>query len=88
MSKSTAATHGAIKTQRIADASSADVLFTNGVCQAIYVGSAGDLHCLGSDSTVIAIFDAVPVGTIIPIQCHGVSTASTMAGPVTAMFNN
>ena len=76
----------ATKTQRIADASSDNVLFDEGVCQAIYIGGTGTLVTLDADGNVKDTFENCQVGTIIPIQAWGVSSTSD-AISVTAMFN-
>ena len=46
----------------------------------IYVGGTGDVVILPSkDSTTTVTFSAVPVGTILPVECWRVNSTNTTA---------
>lgn len=58
---------------------------TNALSRGIYVGGTGDVAAVMADDTVV-VFSAVPVGTILPIQCKRVNSTSTTATLMVALF--
>lgn len=59
--------------------------FTEGLCEAIYVGGAGAIVAVFIDDST-ATFAAVPVGTILPVRCKRVNSTSTTATNLLALY--
>lgn len=55
------------------------------ICQAIYVGGAGDVTLLGLDG-LSTLFTAVPVGTIIPFLAKRIMSTGTAGGPFLCLY--
>lgn len=59
----------------------------NQKARALYVGGVGDVTVLtNKDSNVTVLFSAVPVGTILPIECWRVNSTGTSATLITALY--
>lgn len=52
----------------------------------IYVGGAGNITAVMMDGGVV-LFTAVPVGTILPIQCNRVNASGTTATLLVGLSN-
>jgi hypothetical protein len=52
----------------------------------IYVGGAGNITAVMMDGTPV-LFAAVPVGTILPIQCNRVNATGTTATALVGLSN-
>jgi len=53
--------------------------------RAVYVGGTGDLKVTMVDSSVVT-FEAIPVGTILPIRCKLIWSTGTTATKIVAMY--
>lgn len=62
-----------------------DTDFTNGACEALYVGGTGDVVVVFEGDTAI-LFSAVPAGTVLPVRAMRVNATSTTATFMTAMY--
>jgi hypothetical protein len=51
----------------------------------LYVGGTGNLVAVMDDGTT-CLFSAIPVGTILPIQCKRVNSTSTTATLIVALY--
>jgi hypothetical protein len=52
----------------------------------VYVGGAGNITALMMDGTVV-LFTAVPVGTILPIECARINSTGTTATLLVGLSN-
>ena len=52
---------------------------TKGVCDSIYVGTAGDVAVVDRDGTAVT-FGAVPAGTVLPVKALRVNATNTASG--------
>lgn len=53
--------------------------------RALYVGGTGNLVAVMDDGST-CLFSAIPVGTILPIQCKRVNSTSTTATLIVALY--
>lgn len=49
------------------------------ICQAIYVGGAGNIALKPLEGGTAVTFTAVPVGTILPVNCYYLMATNTTA---------
>lgn len=59
--------------------------FTDGICRALYVGTAGNVAAVSADSDTV-VFVAVNAGSVLPIQCRRVNATSTTADDIVALY--
>lgn len=59
--------------------------FTDGLCDAIYVGGAGAVVVVWSDDST-STFAAVPVGTVLYVRAKRVNSTSTTATNLVALY--
>jgi len=50
-----------------------------GPFSALYVGGAGNVAVVPLGQTTAVVFDAVPAGTILPLEFQGINATSTTA---------
>lgn len=55
-------------------------------CQALYVGTGGDVAILADGDTAAVTLSSVPSGTILPIACSKVMSTSTTASNMVALY--
>ena len=58
--------------------------FTDGACHAIYVGGAGNITAIVDGA--VALFTAVPVGTVLRIRATRVNAVGTTATAMVALY--
>lgn len=61
------------------------VAIAAGVTRAIYVGTGGDITALMASGNV-ALFTAVPQGSILPVRVSRVNATATTASGLVAMY--
>lgn len=54
-------------------------------CRALYIGGAGDVTLRAKDSSVDAVFTAVPAGTVLPVQARFVRATGTTATAIVSL---
>ncbi len=59
-------------------------VITGGVCRSLYIGGAGAVAVRTADGDSVT-FAAVPVGTVLPIQCDIVKSTGTTATNIVAL---
>lgn len=55
-------------------------------CDALYVGTTGDVAILAAEDSVAVTLPSVPAGAILPIACKKVMTTNTTASNMVALF--
>lgn len=55
------------------------------ICRALYVGVGGNLSVQMADGGA-AVFQNVPAGSFLPVQCSRVNAASTTASSILALY--
>jgi hypothetical protein len=68
----------------VVEAKSDTVNFAKGVCDALYVGGAGNVTAVMEDGSVV-LFTAVPIG-VLPVRCKRVNSTDTAGGPFVALY--
>ncbi len=58
----------------------------DGVCRALWVGTAGDVAVIAEDDTVAITLTAVPAGSVLPVRAKAVRVAGTTAGNIVALY--
>lgn len=61
---------------------SLDTTFTQGATRGVFVGADGNLTVLMISGTTVT-FTGVKAGTVLPIRCTQIKTATTVASPTT-----
>ena len=62
-------------------------LFVQGMARGLYIGGAGNVvvKC-GRESGDVVTFTAVPVGTVLPVNCHRVNSTGTTATAIVGLL--
>jgi hypothetical protein len=58
----------------------------DGVCDALWVGGAGDIAIIAEDDVAAVTLFAVAAGTIVPVRAKAVRVAGTTATNIVALY--
>lgn len=70
----------------VAVTASDSVDFTDGACEGIYVGGAGNVVVVFPGDNEVT-FNSVPAGTILPVRAIRVNSTSTTATNMVALYS-
>lgn len=60
---------------------------TNGFCDALYIGSTGNVACILQGDSAAVTFTGLASGTILPVRARTVEATGTTATGIVALYH-